>query len=122
MIRAVNALREYLANSASQEYDSIEMEQEKGYSQKPPSLLDLPFDAASSYMRGAAEGPAAIRRALKCDSSNMWSESGIDLGAEGALHDSGYIQPGPVSEPGEMLGLIRAGTVEVIDEDRKSVV
>jgi agmatinase len=92
------------------------MEQEKGYSQKPPSLLDLPFDAASSFMRGAAEGPASIRKALRCDSSNMWTESGIDLGATGAFHDSGYIQPGPLEDPDETLELISEGARRVIDD------
>jgi agmatinase len=78
-----------------------------------PSLIDLPFDAASSYMRGAAEGPAAIRKALRCDSSNMWTESGIDLGAEGAFHDSGYVQPGPLGGTEEMLESIREGASRV---------
>ncbi len=93
-----------------------DMEQEKEYRQMAPSLLDLPFDAASSFMRGAAEGPAAIRKALRCDSSNMWTESGVDLGAAGAFHDSGYIQPGPLGGPDEMLELISEGARRVIDD------
>jgi agmatinase len=92
------------------------MEQEKEYTQRPPSLLDLPFDAASSYMRGAADAPAAIRKALRCDSTNMWTESGIDLGAKGALHDSGYVQTCPECEPDEMLGLIRERARRIFDE------
>ena len=84
------------------------MNEKAEYVQMPPSLLDLPFDAASSFMRGAAEGPAAIRTALTCESSNMWTESGIDLGAEGAFHDSGYVQPGPLGESDEMLEMIRS--------------
>lgn len=92
------------------------MEQDKEYRQRPPSLLDLPFDGASSFMRGAAEAPSKIRAALKCDSSNRWTESGIDLGAEGAVHDSGYVQTGPMSEPGDMLELISAGARKVFDE------
>ncbi len=93
-----------------------DMEQDTEYRQMPPSLIDLPFDAASSFMRGAAEGPARIRKALRCESSNMWTESGIDLGAEGAFHDSGYIQPGPLSGPDEMLELISEAARKVIDE------
>jgi arginase len=95
---------------------SVDMEQEKEYTQRPPSLLDLPFDAASSYLRGAAEGPAAIRKALRCDSTNMWTESGIDLGAAGTYHDSGYIQPGPLGGSDEMLGLIRERARRISDE------
>ena len=82
------------------------MDKEAEYARKTPSLLDLPFDAASSFMRGAAEAPSRIRQALKCDSSNMWTESGIDLGAEGAFHDSGYVQSGPLGGQDEMLELI----------------
>jgi len=92
------------------------MDKEAEYAQRPPSLLDLPFDAASSFMRGAAEAPAKIRTALKCDSSNMWTESGIDLGAEGAFHDSGYIQPGPLGGQDEMLELISEGARKIFDE------
>ena len=90
------------------------MNERPEYSQMPPSLLDLPFDSASSYLRGAAEGPGEIRKALRCDSSNMWTESGIDLGADGAFHDSGYVQPGPLGETDEMLESIRAGAAKVI--------
>ena len=91
------------------------MGQDKEYTQRPPSLLDLPYDGASSFMRGAAEAPSRIRAALRCDSTNMWTESGIDLGAKGILHDSGYIQPGPMSEPDDMLGMISDGARRVID-------
>lgn len=86
------------------------------YAQGKPSLLDLPFDEASSYMRGAADAPAAIREALRSDSSNMWTESGIDLGAEGAYHDSGYIQACPDCEEGEMLELVRKRAAEIVGE------
>lgn len=49
----------------------------------PPGLvlLGLPFDAQSSYLRGSASGPAAIREALHCEASSLWTESGRDLAA-----------------------------------------
>ncbi len=50
------------------------------------ALLGLPFDANSSYLRGPAEAPEVIRRALRSDSSNLWTENGIDLGADGLLN------------------------------------
>ena len=40
-----------------------------------PTLIGLPYDASSSYRRGPAQAPAAIRKALHCDSTNHWSES-----------------------------------------------
>jgi arginase len=57
-----------------------------------PTLLGIPFDANSSYMRGAAAAPPKIREALRCDSSNMWTELGVDLGVAGAFADAGDLQ------------------------------
>jgi arginase len=53
------------------------------------SILGIPFDANSSYLRGSADAPKAIREALHAGCSNLWTEDGIDLGAEGAIHDAG---------------------------------
>lgn len=44
-----------------------------------PVLLGIPFDAHSSYLRGPANAPPLIREAFRCDSSNLSSESGVDL-------------------------------------------
>lgn len=57
-----------------------------------PTLLGVPLDENSSYKRGAAEAPPLIREALRCDASNMWSELGVDVGAEGAYKDAGDLQ------------------------------
>lgn len=54
-----------------------------------PILVGIPFDAQSSYMHGAGDAPKKIREALACDSSNTWTEFGIDIGAPGAYEDSG---------------------------------
>lgn len=53
------------------------------------ALLGLPFDANSSFLRGTAQAPPLIRQALYCDSSNLWTESGTDLGQEGLIVDAG---------------------------------
>ncbi|MGB6677944.1 MAG: agmatinase [Terriglobales bacterium] len=50
-----------------------------------PTLLGIPFDANSSYLRGAADAPPLIREAFHCDSSNSSTETGIELGAESLL-------------------------------------
>jgi agmatinase len=52
-------------------------------------LLGVPLDENSSYKRGSAAAPPLIRDALRCVSSNMWSELGVDVGAEGAYVDAG---------------------------------
>ena len=54
-----------------------------------PTVLAVPLDVNSSYLRGPAEAPARIREAFRSDASNTWSELGIDVGAAGAFVDAG---------------------------------
>ncbi len=44
-----------------------------------PAVLGLPFDGASSFLRGPASAPSAIRRVLHAGSANYWSELGIEV-------------------------------------------
>jgi len=53
------------------------------------SFLGIPFDANSSYLRGPAQAPQAIREELYSGSSNLWTEDGMDLGRPGSIHDVG---------------------------------
>ncbi len=57
-----------------------------------PTLLGIPFDVNSSYLRGAAGAPARIREAMRSDASNKWTELGVDLGAAGSFADAGDLQ------------------------------
>ena len=57
-----------------------------------PVIVGVPYDENSSYLRGPAEAPPKIREALRCDASNMWSETGVDLGVEGRFADAGYLK------------------------------
>lgn len=57
-----------------------------------PVLLGIPFDANSSWLRGAAGAPPIIRVAFRSDSSNLWTETGIDLGTEGLYRDAGDLK------------------------------
>jgi arginase len=59
-----------------------------------PTLLGMPLDVNSSYLRGPAAAPAKIREAWQCDASNKWSELGVDLGAAGAFADAGDLRLG----------------------------
>jgi arginase len=45
------------------------------------AVLGIPFDRNSSFRRGPALAPAHIREALFSESTNMWTEKGVDLGA-----------------------------------------
>ena len=57
-----------------------------------PVILGIPFDANSSWLRGAAGAPPIIRVALTSDSSNSWTETGIDLIPEGTYCDAGDLK------------------------------
>src|SRR5262249_54012746 len=63
--------------------------------QAKPALLGVPFDAQSSYLRGAALAPALIRTAMNCDSSNSWSENGVDLATPEIFTDAGDLNLPP---------------------------
>lgn len=43
------------------------------------SLIGVPLDRNSSYLRGPAKGPFGLVEALHCDSANLWTETGFDL-------------------------------------------
>ena len=52
----------------------------KGINGGDITVVGIPFDKHSSYLRGPASAPKRIREALFCESSNMWTEDLIDLG------------------------------------------
>ena len=54
-------------------------------------VLGIPFDDRSSYLKGAAKGPEAIRKALNSSSGNLATESGYNLGSSDGWHDMGNI-------------------------------
>ena len=56
------------------------------------SLLGIPHDDNSSFMKGAAEAPPLIRQKLYSDAYTEFSESGIDVGSAGRIHDRGDIR------------------------------
>jgi arginase len=63
-----------------------------------PSLLGIPLDVNSSYLRGTASAPAKIREALGSDASNKWTELGVDLGTANAFADAGDLRLGNTRE------------------------
>lgn len=90
---------------------------------EPPNdgvaLLGLPWDAMSSHLRGPAEGPAAIRRALDCGSANWCSERGRDIRATTRFVDCGDVRlPDDVSA----LDLIRDAIAGVLERGAKPLV
>lgn len=69
------------------------------------TLLGVPWDEQSSFMRGAAEAPAAIRQALVSPSSNMATEDGHELSLGENLIDAGDITL-PAGDPAAAADLI----------------
>jgi arginase len=57
-----------------------------------PVILGIPFDANSSWLRGAAGAPPIIRVAFTSESSNSWTETGIDLSPQGTYCDAGDLK------------------------------
>ena len=52
---------------------------EKTLSYEDTVVLGIPFDRGSSFMSGAALAPPRIMEALTSESTNMWTENGIDI-------------------------------------------
>lgn len=82
-----------------------------------PILLGVPLDANSSYKRGAAAAPPLIRDALVCDSSNSWTELGVDVGSEGAYKDAGDLRFGE----GEAFPAIEQAVSELLEKRQRPV-
>jgi len=76
-----------------------------------PTLLGVPFDAASSFRRGAAAAPPAIRAALSSAAGNSWTEGLVDLGKLGALADAGDLK---LPEGPEARREIERGVADVL--------
>jgi arginase len=56
-------------------------------------LIGIPYDANSSYLRGASQAPGLIRRMGTCGSSNPYAENGEDISPGSAFLDLGDISP-----------------------------
>ena len=72
-------------------------------------LIGLPTDSHSSFVRGAAAGPAAIRAALASDHANMATEKVLELGSDIVVEDAGDLA---LREDEGDPALIRAAVTE----------
>ena len=87
-----------------------------------PTLLGVPFDAASSFLRGAALAPPLIREALRSPASNMWTELGVDLAAPGALADDGDLAIDDALRGAELHALIEAHVSRLLERGGRPIV
>ena len=86
----------------------------------PPVLVGVPFDANSSFLRGAAEGPKPIREALHSESSNMTTELGVDLSRPGSFSDDGDLTLPEDSEAA--FAMIEKKAVDILGLHRRPFV
>jgi agmatinase len=82
-------------------------------------LLGVPYDGSSSYQAGAAKAPAAIRAALRNESSNGWNEAVQNVLAEGVLEDFG---DAALPASGSPRTAIEAAMSKVLDQGAKPIV
>lgn len=67
------------------------------------SLLGVPHDDNSSFLKGPAEAPPLIRAELNSDACSVWSETGVNLGAAGQLVDHGDIAFDAAGDPWDLI-------------------
>lgn len=87
-------------------------------SKASPVLVGIPYDASSSFRRGAAAAPEAIRKALRSESSNSWSESLINLGLAENLGDVGDLD---VADTERVRESIASGIRDIIAIGRRPI-
>lgn len=86
------------------------------------ALLGIPWDAMSSWRRGPAGAPTAIRAewARAGDYSNRFTESGLDLGTPGLLSEAGDVVCEGDTE--EVLGVITERVTALLDGGQRLLV
>jgi agmatinase len=78
----------------------------------PVSVLGVPHDENSSFLRGAAEAPPLIRREFVSDAYTSWSETGVDLSVAGRIVDRGDIQFETATDPWDVIERSVAGALD----------
>jgi len=77
-----------------------------------PTLIGLPYDASSSFLRGPALAPARIREELHSSQSNGCSEIGLRVIGEGGIGDAGDLV---LPSSSESRSIIEAGVRALIE-------
>ena len=79
------------------------------------TVVGVPLDENSSFLRGPALAPARIRAVLHAGAMNLTTEDGVDLGVRSDWHDSGNLEIGTgwaaiTPSPFRLSALSRAST------------
>jgi len=84
------------------------------------AILGVPFDEKSSYLRGAAGGPAAVRRISTGKCYCGYTELGINLEEDTVLVDLGDVDTS--GDPDKSFALIEKAVAAVLDKDAVPIV
>jgi agmatinase len=84
-----------------------------------PVLVGLPYDASSSFMRGSAAAPPAIRSALWSAAGNPWSERLVQVSPD-AVEDAGDL-PLALHEPAEARAAIEHAIARLAGAGRRFI-
>lgn len=74
-------------------------------------LIGLPTDSHSSFLRGAAQAPDAIRAALASDHGNLATESGAEIGQDFRLEDLGDLALGQSESEADVESIRNAASM-----------
>jgi arginase len=81
-----------------------------------PTLIGLPYDASSSFLRGPALAPARIRSELHSQSSNGCSESGFHVMGANGIVDAGDLT---LPQDSGMLEIVERAIREIVATGRR---
>jgi agmatinase len=82
------------------------------------AVLGVPFDANSSFLKGTALAPPLIREALHSYSSNLCTESGLDLADDKRWSEVGDVE---ISDNKRAFDQIEAATTGLLDENTRVI-
>jgi arginase len=85
------------------------------------ALLGVPYDASSSFQRGAAGAPVLIREALWSEAGNTWTETGVDL-KEGGIEDEGDLWFSDREPGAEARARIEGAVASILDSGRRPLI
>lgn len=80
------------------------------------SILGIPYDEESSFLRGAADGPPAIRKAFHSPSTNTTSEYETELDGHAEIRDEGSLEPGSGEQARNQ---IESAIADLVADNRK---
>jgi agmatinase len=83
------------------------------------TIIGVPSDENSSFLRGPAQAPGQIRQVLHSGSSNLCAENGHDLGQEPRLLDVGDIPLGPGTWQADGSPAITGHIASLLEKDAR---